>query len=362
MSTRDGRRDVRRGLVHINLARGYRGGERQTELLVRALAARGWSQTLVARAREALAGRLAGLPGLTIRVAGAAPLSAARAIGRPALIHVHEGRSLRSGWVNASFTGAPYVVTRRVQKGPGRHWLNRRMYRGAARIVALSSAIASSVRRLEADLPVEIIPSAHSGLCADPDNVARLRKRWGGDFIVGHVGALDESHKGQTRIVEAAAVLAETHPGMRFVIVGSGPDASRLAASTRGLSAVSLEGQVDNVGDYLAAFDVFVFPSNHEGLGSILLDALYFGLPIVASRVGGIPDIVEEGVNGHLVSPGDVDGLREALAGLSAAPELVDRISRANREKSAGYSADVMADRYEAVYRSVLGEDTGGAA
>lgn len=362
MKTRDGRREGPRGLVHINLARGFRGGERQTELLVRALAARGWSQTLVARASETLAVRLADVPGLTLRVAGNAPFSAARAIGRPALIHVHEGRSLRSGWVNARFTGAPYVVTRRVQKGPGRHWLNRRMYRGAARVVALSSAIASSIRRLGDDLPVEIIPSAHSGLCANPDNVARLRKRWGGDFVVGHVGALHESHKGQSRIVEAAAGLAPSHPGMRFVIVGSGPDASRLAASARGLSSVSLEGQVDNVGDYLAAFDVFVFPSNHEGLGSILLDALYFGLPIVASRVGGIPDVVEDGVNGRLVSPGDAYGIREALAGLAGAPDLVERIGRANREKSARYSADVMADRYEAVYRSVLGQDNRGAA
>lgn len=344
------------GVVHVNLARGFRGGERQTELLIRALADRGWSQTLVAREGEPLAERVRGTAGLAVRETGAGGLAAAIAIGRPPLIHVHEGRSLRSAWLNSVFTGAPYVVTRRVQKGPRPHWLNRRAYRGGARVVVLSEAIGKSVRRLVPDLPTEVIPSAHSDLSFDADHATRLRSQWGGDFVVGHVGALDDSHKGQSRIVDAAAVLAESHPGMRFVIVGSGRDAARLADSARGLPSVRFEGQVDDVGDYMAAFDAFLFPSNHEGLGSILLDALHFGLPIVASRVGGIPDIVEDGVNGRLVAPGDVDGICEALIWLAGAPEEVARIGEANRVKSEGYSAGVMADRYDAVYRSVLGK------
>lgn len=360
MSARARDPDAPIDVTHINLARGYRGGERQTELLVRALDRRGWAQALVAREGEPLARRLGDLSGVAIRPSSASPLAAARAIGRPALIHVHEGRSLRAAWLNALIGSRPYVVTRRVEKGPKTHWLNRRMYRDSAGVVALSDAIAAAVHRLDAGLSIEIVPSAHGALASDPARVAALRKRWGGDFVVGHVGALDDSHKGQSLIIEAAAGLAGTHPGMRFVLVGDGPDGARLRESARGLGLVRFAGQVENVGDYLAAFDVFVFPSRHEGLGSILLDALHFGLPIVATRVGGIPEVVDDGINGVLVAAGDADAIGRALAGLAGASDEVARIAAANREKAAAFSAEVMADRYEAIYRSVLRQQNRG--
>jgi glycosyltransferase involved in cell wall biosynthesis len=349
------------GVAHVNLARGYRGGERQTELLVRALAARGWRQTLVARAGEPLGERVADVSGLVVRSSSGGTVAAVRSIGRPALVHVHEGRSLRAAWLSSLSVRRPYLVTRRVQKGPRVHWLNRRMYRGASRVVALSEAIAASLRRLDPTLAVEIVPSAHSGLPYDGQEAAKLRERWGGDFVVGHVGALDDGHKGQSLIVDAAAGLAESHPGMRFVIVGDGRDGPRLRESARGLAAVRFEGRVENVGDYLAAFDVFLFPSRHEGLGSILLDALYFGLPVIATRVGGIPEVVEDGVNGSLVTPGDPGAIRAALVELAGAPDRVARMAAANRERAAGFSAAVMADRYEAIYRSILNEKNRGA-
>ena len=65
-----------------------------------------------------------------------------------------------------------------------------------------------------------------------------------------------------------------------------------LKAAAAGLSNLTFTGFVDNVGDYLAAFDIFILPSNREGIGSILLDAMEQGLPVIASRVGGVPDIV----------------------------------------------------------------------
>ena len=72
-----------------------------------------------------------------------------------------------------------------------------------------------------------------------------------------------------------------------------------LKNAAAGLSNVMFTGFVDNVGDYLAAFDVFVLPSNREGIGSVLFDAMDRALPVVASRVGGVPDIVHDGENGN---------------------------------------------------------------
>lgn len=343
---------ARRLLCHLNLARGFRGGERQTELLVRALAGSGWAQRVVARAGEPLAARLRELSNVEVRECSGA-LAAVRVIGRPDLIHVHEGRSLRSAWLNGMVTGAPYLVTRRVQTGPRRHPFNRMLYRRAAGIVALSKAVRASIQQLDPSLSCVLIPSASSRLKADGTVERALRDSWGGDFVVGHVAALVASAKGQAQIVEIARALSDARPDMRFVLVGGGPDEDRLRDATQDLPHVILTGQVEDVGNYLAAFDVFLLPSRHEGLGSILLDALEFGLPIVATRVGGIPEVVEDGSNGILIEYGDLAGMKAALLRLATNPELRLRIRRANLEKAKLFSPERMAQSYLTIYEQI---------
>jgi glycosyltransferase involved in cell wall biosynthesis len=121
-----------------------------------------------------------------------------------------------------------------------------------------------------------------------------------------------------------------------------------------GLTNIELVGFVDNVGDYLANFDLFLFPSLHEGMGSILLDAMYFGLPIVASRVGGIPEIVEDRVNGFLIEPEQPDAMIAAIDELLSDADAVDKMSNANRKKANSFSAQRMAAAYDEIYRSIL--------
>ena len=133
-------------ITHINLARGFRGGERQTQLLLAQLAALGWRQRLVARRGEPLTSACAGLAGLDVCEVSGNLLSAARALGDTRLVHVHQGRSLQAAYLNRLMRGIGYVVTRRVQKGPGKSPLNRIMYRRAGAVVAVSDAIGASLR------------------------------------------------------------------------------------------------------------------------------------------------------------------------------------------------------------------------
>ena len=111
---------------------------------------------------------------------------------------------------------------------------------------------------------------------------------------------------------------------------------------------------MDNVGDYLKAFDIFLFPSRHEGLGSILLDALDFGLPVIATDVGCISEIIESGVNGFLVKPDAIDGICESILGLYSESTLMEQIARANTEKSKSYTVGTMADKYVQIYQRIL--------
>jgi len=346
-------RPVSGPLAHVNLARGFRGGERQTELLIRGLAALGWTQRLVVRRHQPLAARCRDVPGLQIVEAGAGVAGAVLALGGAGLVHSHEGRGVQAAWLNRVFRGVPYVITRRVQKGPGATRLNRRMYRSAAAVVAISEAIRGALARLDAQLPVTVIPSASSGLPVKPGNVERLRASFGGRFVAGHVGVLDDSHKGQLQIIGLARRWQAARPDVCFVLVGAGRDEERFRQAAAGLDNVVFTGEVSNVGDYLAAFDLFLYPSRHEGLGSILLDALDTGLPVVATDVGGIPEIVRDGENGLLVRPDDPAALEAAVAAFASDDRLRNQVAAANRLRAKEFSAAAMTGRYERLYRDV---------
>ena len=340
-------------LTHLNLSRGYRGGERQTELLIRGLAALGWTQHLVARRNEPLADRCRDVTGLRITESGGGVAGAFLGLGGAGLVHSHEGRGVQAAWLNHLVRGTPYVITRRVQNGPRHTVLNRRMYGAAGAVVAISAAVRAALERLNPRLPVSVIPSASGSLAVNPANVARLRTSFGGDFVVGHVGALDDSSKGQLQIIGLARSWQTSRPSVRFVLVGAGRDEARLRQAAAGLANLVFAGEVSNVGDYLAAFDLFIFPSRHEGLGSTLLDALEAGLPVVATAVGGIPEIIRDGENGTLVSPDEPAALETAVAAFHGDAGLRARVSAANRQRATGYSAAAMTDRYAALYRDV---------
>jgi glycosyltransferase involved in cell wall biosynthesis len=137
-------------------------------------------------------------------------------------------------------------------------------------------------------------------------------------------------------------------------LLGSGVDEAAFRALAAQQSNVELAGQVDNVGDYLVLFDAFVFPSLHEGMGSTLLDAMAFALPIVATSVGGIVDLIRDGQNGILIEPSRPDALRDAVARLHDDPALARRLGDAGRRVAQDHSPGVMADRYLDLYRTVF--------
>ncbi|HWM29226.1 MAG TPA: glycosyltransferase family 4 protein [Woeseiaceae bacterium] len=341
-------------ICHINLADGFRGGERQTELLVRELAARHWRQRLVARSGGTLARRCQEIPGLEIAEVIPHPITAAIAARGCSVVHAHEARAVYSGWLLQTVSDTPYVLTRRIDHAVHSSYARTRAYRSANRVVAISSSIKRTVEAHYSDIECEVVPSAHADMLNGHAAHREVRQKRNGRMVVGHVGELDHSHKGQGTIIEAARRLKDSHPDLHFVLVGDGKDDRKLRRTAGDLGNIEFVGFVDNVADYLATFDVFVFPSLREGLGSSLLDAMYFGLPIVASEVGGIPEIVEDRVNGLLVAPGSPEELVDALKRVVDDVELRESMSRENRNKAAQFGAGRMASSYESIYRSVL--------
>ncbi|HZX22453.1 MAG TPA: glycosyltransferase [Woeseiaceae bacterium] len=337
-------------ITHINLARGFRGGESQTLLLVRELAGRGWRQQFIGRGGEPLVERLAGVDGLTITPVGGV-LGAAVRVAAP-LVHAHEARAAQAAWVASKLRGCRYVLTRRVMKPPSRSAVTSRIYRDAAAVTALSRAIADVLADRFPGLEATVIPSALAAAEPDPRRVAEIRAALPEPFLVGNVAALDVA-KGQLELLAAAKTLTAGHPDTGFVFVGDGHDGETIRAAAAGQSGVHFTGFVDNVADYLAAFDVFAFPSHHEGLGSVLLQAMAAGTPIVASDTGGIPELIRHEETGLLVAPRDAAALAAAIERLYGDEELRQRLTGAARRRLGEFSVAGVADRLETLYRGL---------
>jgi glycosyltransferase involved in cell wall biosynthesis len=166
--------------------------------------------------------------------------------------------------------------------------------------------------------------------------------------------------KGLETLVEAMAAPA-LPPGLRLVLLGSGegqldvePELRR-RVDERGLAGrVTFAGRVTNVADHLRAADLFVFPSLFEALGIALVEAAACGLPAIASRTGGIVDVVEDGRSGVLVAPGDASALTGALAALAADPERRTALGREARAVAVRRfdERDVL-ERYRALFREL---------
>ncbi|MHC3994865.1 glycosyltransferase family 4 protein [Thiomicrolovo sp. ZZH C-3] len=338
-------------IAHANFAKGFRGGERQTQLLIETLSQRGYCQRLLVRKGSELGRRCREIENLTVLEIGKPYAFHLRRLKGAALLHAHETKAAQFALFGRRLLGIPYIVTRRVDHAITNNAFNRAIYANAAQCVALSEAIKTEIHKLVPDTDVAIIPSAWSRLAFDGESVSRLKRRFEGKFVVGHIGALVDAHKGQAVLIEAARLLAKTHPDVQVVLLGGGQDEARLKAAAADLANVTFEGFVNNVGDYLKCFDLFAFPSRYEGLGSILFDAMQFDVPIVASNVGGIPDIIHDDANGLLVPPGDARALAEAIKRLYGDAALRARLSAHARDQLDAYSPAAMTEKYERLYR-----------
>ncbi len=322
--------------------------------MVRGLASYGVRQALVTRRGAPLAARLGDVE-VDVREVGGGPVSVARATRDASLVHVHEGRSVYGAFLRSLLSGTPYVITRRVNNPIRRHWFAHKAYRRAVCVAAVAPEVAKIVRAYDAAIKVCVVHSGSSALPVDPSKSAAIRAPLGDKFVVGHVGALDNGQKGQEFIIAVARELVSSHPDVLFMLVGGGADEAMLKAAAAGLPNVRFTGFVENVGDYLAAFDVFVLPSNREGIGSILFDAMEQGLAVVASRVGGVPDIVHHRENGLLIDPASPAQLRDAVLLLKANPDVRRAYGRCGKELAKDFTGEAMWRKYLALYESILG-------
>ena len=197
----------------------------------------------------------------------------------------------------------------------------------------------------------------HNGIARiDPAQLKYPPEFVPGKFNLVIVGRLDEV-KGHQFAIEAVAA-QEVPKDVHLHIVGIGPAeaALQMLTKTRGVtSRVHFLGFRRNIYDYLAHADALLMPSLHEGLPYTLLEAMGLGKAIIASRVGGLAETLEDGSTALLIPPGDVEALARAIARLHSEPDLALRLGeRARQVQEAQYSLNTMTDLYVALYRELL--------
>jgi glycosyltransferase involved in cell wall biosynthesis len=176
-------------------------------------------------------------------------------------------------------------------------------------------------------------------------------------FVVGWVGRMT-GVKDTGVVLQAVAALRERGVNAVVCLVGDGPDREPLEelAHKLGIARASyFAGYQPEVAGFYRLFDAFFLPSVNEGTPVSAIEALATGTPVVANRVGGVPDVVRDGIDGFLVEPGDVEGAAERLEALARDPGLWTRLGEAGRERvRARYAVTRLVDDVDRLYRSLL--------
>lgn len=293
--------------------------------------------------------------------------------GRYDVIHAHGAKAGLVGRIAAMLARAPVrIVTLHNDVLAGslsgrmrtvftvvERWLARH----TSRVIAVSDALRRSFIT-DVGVPADKVATVHNGLDLAPflENADRAsaRERLGvpADAVVLGQAARFAPQKGQERLLAAAVPVLERVPGAHLVLAGDGPlldPVRRQASLTSVAERVHFPGYVTDVPGFLAALDVFVSAPLSEGLGNAAIEAMATGLPVVSTAVGGVPEVVEDGVTGLLARPGDAEALTDAMARLARDPALRMRLGEAGRERAVEqFSQDRMLERTAAVYREAL--------
>ena len=341
-------------IAHINLAKGLRGGENQTLAIIEGLKHFNVEQTLICRKNSLLEVQAVKMNIPVVAIHKPFLLNVAK-LKSFDLLHVHEGRSIYFALVANLLFQKTYLVTRRVLNKPREKWLTKLAYKKAEQIVSISQKIDDVMREFCLNQQFKIIPDIARELVANAENLAKLKIQFANKFIIGHVGALDDEIKNQSLILKTANQLRE-HENIVFMLLGVGKDEAKLKnlAAELNLTNVIFEGFKENIDDYFALFDVFVYPSKEEGLGSAILEAFQFQKPVIAANVGGIPDILGNNEYGLLINPFNENELAEAVLNLYQNEITQKRYAQAGFERKNTFSSDKICSDYYQLYRQIL--------
>jgi len=358
-------------VLYVDLEREWRGGQSQALLTVRGLRALGHDAQLLSVRKSPLACRAAaaGIPVHEVpkngrRASAALLLRKLLSKQNYDVLHANEPHALTAAWLAGAQRSTHVVASRRVAYPLSGSGLARKRYQMAQRIVAISRFVEKSV--LESGASSEKVSVVYEGVVVPPLPTAEARRqarqRWGlteDEKLLGCIGYL-LPEKGQEIAIRALSKIRTKIPPTRLLLAGEGPCRPGLEALVQRLGMrdeLIFAGFVEDVTQVYVALDAFVFPSLAEPLGTSLLAAMAWGLPVVAVASGGVPEYVKDGDNGLLAARADAELFSASMSRLLNDDSLRITLGRkARRTIAERLSAERMVENTIHVYEDVLRE------
>ncbi len=362
-------------LFQIDAGKEWRGGQRQSFFLAKELKRRGLPFFFIVQPESPLhqKAREAELPVLPFKMRNEFDLPAilrlAWAMKRKKclLVHFHDAHSAAVGSVAASLAKVPFrIITRRVDFPLKKNYFSRRKYmKNIDVIIAISEGVKKVL--VEGGVNPENIEVISSGIdfssfeedssvLTSKDYLHREFSFAVDDYLVGIVAHLAD-HKGHQYLIQATKILKQQSPKIKTIIVGEGPLSMELDRQAKELDVediIFFLGFRKDIPKILSSLDLFVLSSHLEGMGSSILDAMASRLPVVATKVGGIPEVVIHGETGLLVPPRDPSALARAILMLYSDKTLASRLGQKGYELvHRKFSAEAMADKVVRLYEKV---------
>ena len=300
--------------------------------------------------------------------------------GKFDVVHAHGFKAGFVGRLAVRLAGGvrPFVVTAhnhvltRTDTAPAARWRYRTFERSLERYVTRYIAVSDSIKRELTEayaLPAEKVACVRNGVDVapflEPQDRSASRASLGvpTDGPVVGLAARFSAQKGLRDLVAAAPELTRRVPGVSIVIGGSGPLESELRGQALSLGLADTfvwPGHITDMPRFLAALDVYVSPATTEAFGMALIEAAAAGVPTVATRVGGVPEVILDGETGLLVAPHDPSALAQAVVGLLGDRNTAEKLAHAARERATTeFSPERMVDGTLAVYAQAIAAVSG---
>jgi len=351
-------------IFHIDSEKTFRGGQQQILYLLEGLRKYDVENILICPGKSPFFQRHSGVKKEPVAMRSEFDVFSAIKIaklinaGKPDILHCHSAHALSAGILARFFSKhkPKIIAARRVDF----RIKSRRKYLCVDKIITVSKAIKSIL--LEDGIPEGRIEVVYSGIDPGRFNSTKadyLKKEFNvseKDFIVGNVAALtlQKDHK---TLLDAISLLVPQNSNLKFFIIGEGVLHNGLVKLSKKLGIsknIIFTGFRNDVTNFYPLFRIFTASPAWEGLGTSILDAMLSGVPVVATAVGGIPEIIEAGVDGFLVPPRNPRKMSEKISALVKDTALREKFSQNGRKKVMKFSVEKMVSETFGIYRKLV--------
>ncbi|MCD6578722.1 glycosyltransferase family 4 protein [bacterium] len=357
-------------ILHIDLETSLRGGQKQVINLINFNKDPFFANFLICKKGSGLHEHTKDMKNkYAIRFNGEFDLFAVNAVKKiikkinPDIIHYHSSHAHSVGYFALkNKKNIKEILTRRVHFLLNNNFITKKKYQRVDRIICISKYIKSIIEK-DKRIDNKKLAVIHSGveLLGNDFDISYLEN----EFILknniikfGMLSALQiDKHKDLLTIFKAINILKSKIQNFVFFLVGSGKDETKLkkiALKMGILKYIIFTGFRKDIGELLNYLDIYVHGVHNEGLGTSIIEAMSTGLPVIATNVGGIPELIENNVNGYLSPASSPKRLSEKMALLMSDKELREKFSKNNMEKAKEFSMEKMAKKNYQLYREIM--------